>query len=76
MQKVDVSMIFTPLKEIRSELYQAVGEYQGKIEYFDADRLIRETAMTFYKKGQMTAEGCFVIWSYGEQRRGFHHGNS
>lgn len=59
MQKVDVSMIFTPLKEIRSELYQAVGEYQGRIEYFDADRLIRETAMTFYKKRADDCRGIF-----------------
>lgn len=50
MKTVDVSMLFVPLKEIRSKLYQATGEYQGKIEYFDADRVIREIAMTFYKK--------------------------
>lgn len=50
MQTVDVSSVFAPLKEARAKLYQAADEHQGKIEYFDADRMIRETAMAFYKK--------------------------
>ncbi len=50
MQAVDISDLFAPLKEVRTRLYQAIGEYQGKIENFDADRMIRETAMAFYKK--------------------------
>lgn len=50
MQTVDISCVFAPLKEVRTKLYQTTGSYQGKIERFDADRIIRETAMIFYKK--------------------------
>lgn len=50
MQTLDVSSIFAPLKEARTELYQCMEYYQGKIEKFDADRMIRETAMTFYQR--------------------------
>lgn len=59
MQVVDISNIFAPLKEVRTRLYQVIGEYQGKIENFDADRMIRETAMTFYKK---QADYCRVLF--------------
>ncbi len=50
MTFIDVSFIFKPLKAIREKLYQTARNYQGKIEAFDADRMIRETAMAFYKK--------------------------
>ena len=47
---VDVSSLFEPLKGTREKLYQLAKNYRGKIEEFDADRMIRETAMSFYKK--------------------------
>lgn len=47
---VDVSFIFQPLKAVREKLYQIARNYRGSIEAFDADRMIRETAMVFYKK--------------------------
>ncbi len=59
MQTADISGVFAPLKEIRAGLYQAAGEYRGKIENFDADRMIRETAMTFYKK---QADHCRMLF--------------
>lgn len=46
----DVSFIFQPLKVIREKLYLMAKNYQGNIEAFDADRMIRETVMLFYKK--------------------------
>lgn len=59
MQETDISGVFAPLKEIRTRLYHAIGEYQGKIEHFDADRIIRETAMAFYKK---QADNCRMLF--------------
>ncbi len=59
MQAVDISSVFAPLKEVRARLYQAIGQYQGKIESFDADRMIRETAMAFYKK---QADNCRMLF--------------
>ncbi len=50
MTFIDVSFIFKPLKAIREKLYQTARNYRGNIEAFDADRMIRETAMVFYKK--------------------------
>ncbi len=50
MQTMDVSSLFAPLKEVRIKLYQSMEWYQGKIEKFDADRMVRETAMGFFKK--------------------------
>lgn len=59
MQVIDISNVFAPLKEVRTKLYKATGEYQGKIESFDADRMIRETAMKFYKK---QADACRMLF--------------
>lgn len=59
MQKIDISSLFIPLKEVRTKLYQFMECYQRKIEKFDADQIIRETAMTFYKK---MAEWCRIIF--------------
>lgn len=59
MQVLDISSMFAPLKEVRTKLYKAMGDYQGKIENFDADRMIRETAITFYKK---QADHCRVLF--------------
>ncbi|MDE7273247.1 MAG: pentapeptide repeat-containing protein [Lachnospiraceae bacterium] len=59
MQTLDVSSLFVPLKEARIILYQRLEYYQGKIEKFDADRMIRETAMTFYKK---MADRCRMLF--------------
>lgn len=66
MQTVDISSIFAPLKEVRTRLYQAIGEYLGKVEEFDADRLIRETAMMFYRK---QADYCRMLFRDLEQWR-------
>lgn len=59
MQTLDVSSLFAPLKEARITLYQCMEYYQGKIEKFDADRMIRETAMAFYKK---MADRCRMLF--------------
>lgn len=66
MQVVDISNVFAPLRDVRTRLYEAIGAYQGKIENFDADRLIRETAMAFYKK---QADCCRMLFRDLEQWR-------
>lgn len=66
MQTVDISSVFFPLREIRAKLYQAMNTYQGKIENFDADRMIREAAMAFYKK---KADSCRLLFRDLEQWR-------
>lgn len=42
--------LFAPLKEVRRKLYQSLEYYRGQIEKYDADRMIRETAMVFFQK--------------------------
>lgn len=42
--------LFAPLKEVRRKLYQSLEYYHGRIEKYDADRMIRETAMAFFQK--------------------------
>lgn len=59
MQTVDISELFAPLKTSRTPLYQALRRYQGKVQKYDADRMIRETAMTVYKK---RAERCRFLF--------------
>lgn len=59
MRIIDVSNVFAPLRDTRKKFYNSIGEYQGKIEYFDADWLIREAAMSFYKK---QADGCRMLF--------------
>lgn len=59
MQAVDISGLFTPLKAARTALYQALRRYQGKVQKYDADRMIRETAMSVYKK---RAERCRFLF--------------
>lgn len=59
MQTVDVSYIFAPLKEVRAKFYQYMECYQGKVEKFDADRIIREIAIAFFKN---QAEHCRILF--------------
>ncbi len=59
MQKIDISDLFMPLKAARTALYQALRRYQGKVQKYDADRIIRETAMNVYKK---RAERCRFLF--------------
>ena len=66
MQTADISSVFSPLRETRARLYQAMDAYRGKIENFDADRMIRETAMAFYKK---KADSCRMLFRDLEQWR-------
>lgn len=66
MQAIDISYVFEPLREVRTKLYQVIGEYQGKIENFDADQMIRETAMVFYKK---QADRCRLLFRDFDQWR-------
>lgn len=47
---IDVGRLFLPLKHTRKQLYECAREYQGNIQKFDADKLIREIAMVFHKK--------------------------
>lgn len=47
---IDINRLFLPLKNIRKQLYEYAEEYQGKIQKFDADSLIRKIAIEFYKK--------------------------
>jgi len=47
---INIRKIFLPLTELRSKLYAATLPYQGKVDRFDADRIIMNEAMTFYKE--------------------------
>ena len=59
MQKADISDLFAPLKAARTPLYKALRKYQGEVQKYDADRMIRETAMAAYKK---QAERCRYLF--------------
>lgn len=50
MQTIPCGDLFAPLKEVRRKLYQTLEYYRGRIEKYDADRMIRETAMAFFRK--------------------------
>lgn len=47
---LEVSRIFSPLNDARDELYDISRMYQNKIQKLDSDRMIRDAAMTFFKK--------------------------
>lgn len=42
--------MFQPLQDLRKKLYERTMVYMGKVERFDADRLVTDLAVTFYRK--------------------------
>jgi hypothetical protein len=46
----DVSEIFLPLMELKETIYGEFSFYMGKVQKFDADKLIIHMAMSFFKK--------------------------
>lgn len=47
---IDVSRLFGSLREVRRRIYEVAENYRGKVEQFDGDKMIRETAMMLFKK--------------------------
>lgn len=47
---IDAGELFAPLAEVRRELYESVHPYMGKVQMYDADQIIMDTALDFFKK--------------------------
>lgn len=56
----DISYMFSPLEELRIRLYDEALPFIGKIPKFDADHVIMEIAMNFYKQRANAMRRYFV----------------